>query len=418
MAKSAHSTFCYRIITWALFPLALTHTIYTGLKHRKPVYILQRLGHYRKKKLTHSPIWCHCASVGEINTALPLLNSLIHQGESLLISTNTITGYDTLVRAKLKNSLHIYLPLDYKIFAKRLINQFQPKLCLLFETELWPNILLTASQNNITVAIMNGRISDKTLNAPKFLLKNYQIILSNVERIVSSSEENTQRFISIGANPEVITTLDNLKFASLGASKPVLYEKPLEHPYLLCASTHEGEEQRIVNAWKNQPHPQLGLVIALRHPQRINEVVHILDELKLAYYLHSSKTKSPGIEAVYIIDTLGELMPFIAHAQVVFMGGSLVPIGGHNVIEPAQYKRCILIGPHYDNFKNIVTDLQSRKAIEIVQDAQQLINKAHTLSTDDANRIQMGERAYHYIKSKKQILNNYEEITQQILTRR
>lgn len=410
MANSQVSTFHYRLITWALFPVAFAHAAYTSFKYKNLIYFRQRFAHYPSATATSQPIWCHCASVGEINTALPLLQRLINQGESLIITTNTPTGHQTLVEAKLKNSQHVFLPLDYSFLARRFIKKFQPKHCFIFETELWPNILLSTLRSNIGVVIVNGRISEKTLKAPAFLLKNYQRILFNTHKIISSSEENTARFISLGARTESIITLDNLKFAASSVNENKTFSHPLNFPYLLCASTHEGEEDGILSAWAKHTTQSLGLVIAIRHPQRIKEVIHILENLKLPYHLHSNKHESPSIDSIYIIDTLGELMPFIAHANIVFMGGSLVPVGGHNMLEPALYKRCIFTGPHYHNFKMIVNDLLEHRAIEVVSNAEQLIEKSLAYESRQKEYSTMGENAYRYIKSKQQVLNRYEEV--------
>ena len=389
MAKQSFPTLSYRIVSWAIYPIALAYTLFTAFKFKNSVYFFQRIGRYKKPTQAQYSIWCHCASVGEINTALPLLRELIIQGEQLLITTNTVTGYDTLTNAKLNNSEHVFLPLDYSRYAKRLLKTFQPKICLVFETELWPSILLATIDGNIHVAIINGRISEKTLKAPTFVLNNYKRILANVKKIISSSDENTSRFISLGANPEIVITLDNLKFANQILSDVNKDKRPLKHPYLLCASTHDDEEESIIKAWLKKPHPDLGLVIALRHPQRTQNVCNMLKQQNCSYCLHSASINNPTQDTIYIVDTLGELMPFIMHAEVVFMGGSLVPVGGHNIIEPAQHKRCILIGPHHENFKNIVQDLAAKDAIKIVQNARQLIEYAFALSNDEAKRSHM-----------------------------
>ena len=416
MATPKHPTLLYQLITWALFPIALIHTVYTALKFKNASFICQRLGFYKSTKQAASPVWCHCASVGEINTALPLLKHLNSLGKHLVITTNTVTGYDTLKRSQLKDADYAFLPLDYSPCAQQLLNTFKPKLCLVFETELWPCILLNTLRNEIDVAIINGRVSKKTLNAPKFILENYKRILTYTKKIISSSDKNSHRFNTLGARPNIITTLDNLKFACVGSKTNTDYPQPLSYPYLLCASTHEGEEESIVKAWLAQEENKLSLVIALRHPQRITSVRQTLDKLHCAYCLHSDKSMQASPESIYIIDTLGELMPFVAHAETVFIGGSLVPIGGHNVIEPAQYSRAILIGPHYENFHDIIEELASSDGIKIIQTAEQLIKCAVTLQQDKQKRIAMGEQARAYIVSKQQVFSQYAEIIENLIS--
>ena len=393
-----------------IFPAALLYTGFTAFKSRSNDYFTQRLGVYKKEISSCQVIWCHCASVGEINTALPLLRSLVERGEHLLISTNTVTGKQALVKAKLDNTQHVFFPLDYSAFAHNLIKIFPPKLYLLFETELWPNILHTIARHNIPTAIINGRISEKTLHAPSFILKNYKNTLRKVCKIIASSEENATRFLALGANPEAITTLDNLKFASINTTLNTTDECPIDYPFLLCASTHQGEEQSIIKQWKASKPENIGLVIAIRHPHRSKEVCKILEDEQLTYHLHSSSPNNISKHEIYIIDTLGQLMPFMKKAQFVFMGGSLVPIGGHNVIEPAQFGRCIFIGPYYDDFADIVNDLKTCNGITIINDANQLISETLRLFKDRESQVQLGSNAKNYLNSKKQVLQNYQEL--------
>ncbi len=410
MAKPKSPTLSYRFITWALLPAALSYTLFTAIRFKKPAYFYQRLANYRRNNKVEPPIWCHCASVGEIKTAMPVLDLLVKQGESVIVSTNTVTGYETISSAQLKNIHQVFLPLDYVSLAQHFIKKFRPKLCLIFETELWPNIFLTALNNNIRVAILNGRISDKTLNAPAFLLKNYNRILSNSCSIIASSIDNKNRFISLGADPSTVVTADNLKFASINADNNITHPRPLRHRYLLCASTHEGEEDSIIRSWLNHPQKQLGLVIAMRHPQRVTKITRLLDHLNCDYSLHSDKNCTPSVQKVHLIDTIGELAAFFKHAEVVFMGGSLVPVGGHNLIEPAQFQRCLLTGPHHEHFREIVNDLIACRAIDIVQNAEQLIIRSLSLVSNDAERTAMGYRAYDYIESKKNVLMQYQQV--------
>ena len=410
MAKSiSQPTFSYRLVTWCLFPGALIYTGLTAFKYRNSRYFAERLGLYRDTESRSQVVWCHCASVGEINTALPLLNKLIESGEHLLITTNTVTGMQALHKADLKNTQHAFLPLDYRLFTHRLIHTYSPKLFLIFETELWPNILITASNHSIPSAIINGRISNKTLHAPSLVLKNYKKVLQNLDKILASSKENASRFIALGADPNNITTLDNLKFANINSLPNTASPCPIDYPFLLCTSTHEGEEQVIIEQWKALQPKNLGLVIAARHPQRTKQVCKILEENKLSYCLHSNNPGNASKDNIYVIDTLGQLMPFMSKAAFVFMGGSLVPVGGHNIIEPALFSRCIFIGPHHDDFKDIVKDLTLHNGIRIIKDAEQLFHDIKTLLNNNEDKEQLGINAKNYLDSKKDVLKKYQD---------
>ena len=411
MAKSnSRSTLSYRLLTWGLFPAAFLYTGYIAFKSRNRDYFTQRLGLYKKANSASQIIWCHCASVGEINTALPLLRSLIKRGEHLLISTNTVTGKQAVINAKLDNTEHVFYPLDYSVFARQLITEFTPRLHLLFETELWSSTILAVADHNIPIAIINGRISEKTLKAPALILGNYKKSLQEVDLILASSEENAIRFKTLGARPDRINTLDNLKFAGINTPPTVTEECPLDFPFLLCASTHQGEEQLIIERWKLSAPENLGLVIAIRHPHRKKELCKLLNDEQLPYHLHSSCPENPSSNEIYIIDTLGQLMPFMKNAAFVFMGGSLVPVGGHNVVEPAQFGRCILIGPYHDDFKDIVNELVKCEGIILVNNASQLIEEIERLLKDYQEQVRLGENAKNYLDSKTHVLKNYQDL--------
>ncbi|MEM7304355.1 MAG: glycosyltransferase N-terminal domain-containing protein, partial [Pseudomonadota bacterium] len=209
-SSSLRPTILYQAISWILFPAALAYTLVVAIKNRNCQYLAQRLGIYNFPAQNNNPIWCHCASVGEINTALPLLNRLLEEGEQLVVSTNTTTGHEILIQSNLKHTNAVLAPLDYAYFSHNFTKKFSPKLLLLVETELWPNLCLTSISQKIPVIIVNGRITEKTLNAPAILKQNYSRILNNVEHIYASNQSNAERFISLGANNKRLSTLDNL----------------------------------------------------------------------------------------------------------------------------------------------------------------------------------------------------------------
>ena len=416
MAKhSLNSTIIYRILTWGFFPVAFAHSLVTAIKFNCFTYFSQRLGIYTQLNFPKDAIWCHCASVGEFNTALPLLRKLIANNYHLIISTNTVTGRQTFHNANLKNAHHVFLPLDYNSFVNRFLKTHLPKYCLLFETELWPNILLSTLRHSISISIINGRISDKTLHAPNFLKDNYKRILSNADHVFASSPENADRFISLGANKSDVKIFDNLKYANLIQSENDMSHCPITHSFLLCASTHEGEEIEILQHWHQINSSTLGLVIAARHPHRSKEVCKIIQSLGFTYKIHSQQPKDISASEIYVIDTVGDLIPFINQAEIVFMGGSLVPIGGHNVLEPAQFGKCILTGPHTHNFTEITQDLLTCNGIKVVQDGTQLINEVNNLLINNQTRLSLGENAKNFVVTKKHVLDDYLTATLKIL---
>lgn len=407
--RDSRSSLTYRLSTWLLFPGAFLYTLGLAIKHRNKQYFLQRLGYYTTASKQQQSIWLHCASVGEINTALPLIKTLINNHAQLLISTNTITGMQTLSNAKLENCIGIYMPLDYTAFANRLIDTFKPKVFLIFETELWPNIFHTTQRVNIPAAILNGRLSKKTLQAPEFLRKEYRKILNKTKIVLASSQSNAQNFTALGTNK--VSILDNLKFATTKSEQKIT-KNPLPFEFLLCASTHEDEEIQLAKAWQQHGFSDYGLVLAPRHPKRIKDICQQFTKEKIKYVLHSHQPKNISAQQVYIIDTLGELNPFMAHAHIVFMGGSLVPIGGHNVLEPASLHRCILIGPHYQNLTEIIEALSNMEGILILDSAIAIMRRISKLRQDDLQRIHYANNAKNFVDSKKNVLHDYANAVQ------
>lgn len=399
-------TLTYLLATSLLFPVALSFTVFVALRYRNIKYLSQRLGLYRFIKHEQPPIWLHCASVGEVNTALPLIRSLIKKKHSLLISTSTITGQETLYKANLRHTQTIFLPLDYSLFAKQLICKHQPKVLFIFETELWPSIVLTARRHSIPTAIINARLSKKTLNAPKFIKLNYTRLLANIQQIFVGSTSDIEKFISLGARETQITMQDNLKF-STSFSQQKNSRKPLLTPFILCASTREGEELKIISQWKNLHKKDHALVIAPRHPTRIKEVCELIKKNNLTYTLHSEKPNNYTSDSVYLIDTLGELAPFMTHAEIVFVGGSLTAHGGHNVLEPASLGKCILVGTHTQNITQIINELKKHHAIKVVKNETDFIDSINQLLTNDGERRQMEENARSFVDAKKHVLPNY-----------
>ena len=405
--SSQKATLTYKAVGWILFPAVVIYTIINAVKHKNRQYLLQRLGIYRTYPLKVQPVWCHCASVGEIKTVLPVLKNLIASNEHLVVSTNTITGFNTLLQSNLENTTAVFLPLDYTIFAKRFLKRFCPKILLLTETELWPNILLAVSRQSKPVIIINGRISNKTLNAPGLMKKNYHRILTNAEHIFVSSQGNAERFVALGADRNKVTTANNLKFSSAELSELGDYTRPLKQNYILCASTHAGEESLIMRAWKARPLNNIQLVIAIRHPHRKDEVCRQATQLSLAYTLHSHGGPT-DTDHIYIVDTIGELSPFIQHADLVFMGGSLVPdVGGHNMLEAAHFGKCIINGPHYQNFTEIVNDMLESDSIITVQNADQLLEQANMLINDEDRRKLLGFNAKKFVSEKSNTADDY-----------
>lgn len=364
------STLSYRLILWASYPLAFAFTFYLAAKNQDWRYFFQRLGFAYPQRSSGSIAWIHCASVGEVKTITPLLLRFADQFPQLhfVVTTHTHTGAEIVSQLNKQRFTHVYCPLDYRYASRRFLRACAPKAAIFMETEIWPNLILMLANQGIPLSIINGRVSHKTLKAPSFVLRNYQRALATVTDIFAQSDEDRERFIALGAKTQNLKTASNLKYAN-ASNPPKTHNNPLSSPFVLCASTHEDEEIQIAKAWIKNRIIEHQLVIAPRHPNRIKEICRQFDQAAIRHTLHSQASDQSEIEDVYLIDQIGVLEPFFQHAELVFVGGSLVAKGGHNILEPARYAKCILSGPHYGNFADITRRFADQRALIIADNS-------------------------------------------------
>jgi 3-deoxy-D-manno-octulosonic-acid transferase len=361
----------YRLLTIILSPIILGHIIWISIKNRQSKYFWQRLG-FGCSHLPENSLWFHCASVGEVNTLLPLLNN-IHQKDGKLkfiITTNTVTGKRIVTSQKLDYLFHTYLPFDWNHSTKRFLATTKPTAVYIMETEIWPNLFTNCFSNNTPITLINARLSKKTTSANTWIKSLLKKTLSNVSAIYTRSDKDKQLYINLGAKKELVNTLGNLKLTTTLHNAPktnTLFSS--ERTYVLVASTHKEEELQIYNIWKELKRKEL-LIIAPRHPERSTVIVKQLNCREI-----SVKSKSDAITnrtQVYLLDTIGELKNYFLNAQFVIMGGSFSPIGGHNIVEPASFNSAIITGPHMENFNEELELMLRKKAILQVSSIEKL----------------------------------------------
>lgn len=377
-------------------------------------YIVQRLG-FCFPVLKSSPIWLHAASVGEVNAAWPLLEQLRreHPQLPLLITTNTPTGART-VHAKFGDNItHAYLPLDYAFTVRRFLNAVGPRCALIMETELWPNLYSRCRTRGIPVYLLNGRL-DKTRRLPGFLRPVLAGCLQNVTHILARGRSDRECFIHYGANPQTTVELGNIKFAAppvAHISKPI----PLpSRPYVLAASTHAGEEDQLANIWRALDRKDLLLVIAPRYPERRDAILKQLARLPLKVTVRSRGEMPDAHSDIYLVDTLGELNAFMAEALLIFMGGSLVPRGGQNLLEPARLGKAIVTGPHTFTFTDEVNELLANEALIQVTDENRLQQTLLELLDNPEKTRRLGENARTLMNSRRHIVQDYLQTLKQL----
>jgi 3-deoxy-D-manno-octulosonic-acid transferase len=345
-------------------------------------------------------IWVHAVSVGEVLAVTRLIAELKKKFPEwrIVVSTTTKTG-QALARARFGEADVFYLPLDFKLFLWRFFRHLRPRLLVLAESEFWMNLLAVAKKNNCRVAVVNTRVSDRSL--PRYLKVRGLLakhIFSRVDLVLAQSDQDAERVRQIGAPSGRVQVSGNLKFDLTPPAESEIVRKLREamqdNTVLVCGSTVEGEEEILAREFNSRRMPDLIVVMAPRHPERFNAVADLLTNAGVKVVRRTTWTGEP-IESgtVFLLDSIGELAAIYALADVAFVGGSLVPRGGHNVLEPAYFGKPIVVGPHTENFRDIMRRFEQANAIARTEPGDVLVG-AFLLLTQPA-LAGMGARAKH-----------------------
>lgn len=351
-------------------PLGL-YTLWQAIRYKNSYYLQERLGLFRTDIIKSHDVWIHAASVGEVNAVMPLIHHMKDECKniSIILTTTTPTGAQ-IARKKLPPEYSCYfLPIDWPYGIARFLGSMRPACALIMETELWPNLFQACNDRNIPITIINGRLSNRTMNAWPWMKDIYATVLASTHAILARSQTDHDRFISLGASPNTTEVTGNIKFAPGPLpSKNVIQPG---RPYVLAASTRDGEEKILVRTWKKLDTEGRLLVIVPRHPQRIQQILRDLEALNVEVAVRSKNEPVKSGTQVYLADTIGELTSFFREAELVFVGGSLVPFGGQNILEPAEEGKAVIFGPHMENFADEAALLVERGA------ALQAFDEAH-----------------------------------------
>lgn len=363
-------------------------------------------------------------SVGEVLAVAGLVGQMRRRfpEHRIVISTTTDTGQD-LARKRFGEGNTFYFPMDLAFAIRAYMRALRPELVVLAETEFWPNFLRISHGSGARVAVVNARISDRSW--PRYLRFRWALgrVLANVDQFLAQTEEDKARLESIGADTNRARVTGNLKFdVSLPAPPPIVetLRRALAAegagPVLVCGSTVEDEEAPLLRAFENLrvSHPRAVMIIAPRHPERFEAVAALLQEMEISAHRRSQWQEESLAGGVLLIDTIGELAALYALADVAFVGGSLVPRGGHNIIEPAQHGVAIVTGNHTENFRDIVGLFQSRDAVRIVSLAELPLVLMHLLD-HDVERMALGRRAKETVLSQMGATSRTVEALQELL---
>lgn len=363
-------------------PIVLLRLYWRGLK--APAYKQrwqERLGFYKTQSRQHL-VWFHCVSVGEAEAAFPLIRLMQteHPQQRFLVTTTTPTG-SARVQAVLADQVeHVYLPYDLPFVLKRFFAHFQPKMAIFMEKEIWPNTFAACEAHNIPLFIINARLSERSAQAYKKIPNLVKPALQCVTLIAAQTEADSKRLIKIGALPEQVRVLGNIKFDMSIDDDVLVAGRALKQQNFngrfvwIWASTHHDEELQLLPIYAPLKNliPNLLVVIAPRHPERFEVVKKCCHQQGLNTVMRSENTEVSSATDIYVADSMGELKMLYAAADVAFVGGSMVAVGGHNVLEPALIGTPIIFGSHMFNFKEIAERILAEQAAVQCQNIEEI----------------------------------------------
>ena len=410
------SYFFYSLGLGAAMLLGLPYWLYQIVRYGKYRRgFSERMGRVPRRLFGPNPasgsqrvIWVHAVSVGEVIAVSRLVEQMRRSlpGRRVLMTTTTDTGQE-LARKRFGAENVFYFPMDFAFAIRPYLRALQPELIVLAETEFWPNFLRLSHASGARVAVVNARISDRSWPDYRRFRWALRRMLKHVDLFVAQTQEDCVRLQSIGADVERVQVTGNLKFDINPVSPPAIVESLRRAlaaegagPVLVCGSTVEDEEALLLKAFENLrvAHPRAVMILAPRHPERFNEVAALLQSLQMRSYRRSAWAGESLAGGVLLMDTIGELSAVYELADVAFVGGSLVPRGGHNIIEPAQYGVAIVVGNHTENFRDIVALFQSRDAVRVVGMAELPLVLMELLANEPERRA-LGQRAQATLRS-------------------
>jgi 3-deoxy-D-manno-octulosonic-acid transferase len=356
-------------------------------------------------------IWIHAVSVGEVLAISRVAQELKAQlpGWRIVVSTTTDTG-QKLARQRFGDDNVFYLPLDFPFSIRAYLQALRPKLLILAESEFWPNLLRCTRLSGASVAVINTRVSDRSLPGYLRFRKLVQRLMRDIDLLLAQSDEDARRLVRIGAPAERVRVSGNLKFEVKPAAKSDIVgvmrqaiQRQAIHPFLVTGSTLEGEEIALLEMFGKvaERYPHALLLLAPRHPERFDVVAALLASSGIPFVRRSQwETSTPLAGSVFLLDTIGELAGLYELADLAFIGGSLVPRGGHNVLEAAQFGKPILVGPHTENFRDIIEIFRRADALRVVTPGS-LTSTILQLLDDQAERDSLGRRALEVMRTQR-----------------
>ena len=394
--------FLYSLALYLLLPWALLHLVWRARK--QPAYlehVCERFGGF-PVGLPTGAIWIHAVSVGETRAAEPLVKALQsrHPGLRILMTHGTPTGRQTGIDLYGDRVERCYLPYDFNWASRRFLRRFRPVAGIFMETEIWPNLIGGAVQSGVPVYLVNARMSEKSARGYRRIGGLTRDALWRLSGIGAQTARDAQRLIDLGAKD--VTVTGNIKFdrpapsemLALGATLRAMFG--VQRPVFLVASTREGEEAMVLDAMVRAENPGLLIVIVPRHPQRFDEVVALAIQRGYKVQRRSGNQPIDADTRVVIGDSMGEMFAYYAACDVAFIGGSLLPLGGQNLLEACAVGRPVVVGPHTFNFEEATRDAIEAGAAIRVSDAEELVSALGGLLGDADRRQAMSDAGMRF----------------------
>ena len=408
----------YSLVTLLFVAVASPYLLYQAIRYQKYVGSLsQRLGYLPVSFNldAESSIWIHAVSVGEVLTARALIPDLrrVYPNLRLFLSTTTMAGQQLAKRNVTGVDAVFYFPFDWAFIVRRTLKLVRPKLFIMMETEIWPNLLRECRRVGVRTILINGRISSRSYPRYRLVRPLFKRVLAHVDRFCVQGEESKRRLIDLGADPARIVVTGSLKFDSLSVPDMASHARPRDRvlrffrmpaarAVIVAGSTMREEERVILQAFRRikTAAPQALLIVAPRHPERFEDAVNLSQQAALVTVRRTELPidDEPRAEVV-VLDTIGELAHVYQIATVVFVGGSLVDKGGHNILEPAIFGKPIVFGPHMQNFAEIAETFLANHAAVQVQSGRELEDTLVALLTDPVRRARLGAAARALVQS-------------------
>jgi 3-deoxy-D-manno-octulosonic-acid transferase len=419
--------FLYSAIFYAATPFIVLRLLWRSrYKRAYRQNIAQRFAYFTVPTEFRGGLWIHTVSLGEVITAAPLIKALRQQHPDLKITltTMTITGSEYVKAHFVPEIFHVFVPYDLPCVVRRFLNHLQPQALLILETELWPNILKICKQRAIPVMLSNARLSEKSAKRYNYIRPVIRNMLSGINVIATHAKIDGDRFMRLGATAQQITTVGSIKFdiitpASVLEQAPALRQMlGANRPILIAASTHEGEEEKIVSVFNQilKKIPQALLLLAPRHPERFARVASYCEQENYKMVTYTSQKACTDSTQIFLIDTIGQLKLFYAVADVAFVGGSLMPIGGHNILEPLSLGIPTIVGPYMFNFEEMSELLLTEEVLLQINTSEELANITIPLLEDSSLRAELTVKAEKVLAKNKGAVEKNLRLLEGLLT--